>query len=493
MQFSLATDVFSCSAHTILNSGRLFRQFVVDAYTTIESNRLRYLRTHQTTLRYDSYDSIKQSENAGRIDMAEQGSSFLLPATFTGGPRYMKNLYLDATTIYMFLRLKDHGEFLSSLFIIGLLSSDHEKKKFALLEIEKILKRCGTSLAKYPSMPQVAKTHSKDSNVLILDERSYDREALLETLDRDIPNMTPEQRKIYDEILDAVNKERAIRSRGDITLNVASSGIASLLLQGGKTAHSRFGVPLNPDEFSSCTMAHGSDQANLVKEASLITWDEAPIMSRYCFEALDRSLTDIIRKQSDKPFGEEMIYLSADSIDPTDTKAVNDEALDSDFLNNIKVSGLPSHRLRLKVGCPVMVLRNVDPPEGLMNGTRLQITQLMEFMVAAKIITGSNVGKTVYIPRLLITPSDTRLPFKMRRRQLPLAVAFAITINKSQGQSLSEVGLFLPRPVFSHGQLYVAISRFTSKKGLEILIVDKDGKPQHKTVNVVFKEVFNNL
>ncbi|KAL0661573.1 hypothetical protein Bca4012_098410 [Brassica carinata] len=416
----------------------------------------------------------------------------------------------------------------------GLLSSDHEKKKFALLEIEKILKRCGTSLAKYPSMPQVAKTHSKDSNVLILDERSYDREALLETLDRDIPNMTPEQRKIYDEILDAVNKERAIRSRGDITLNVASSGIASLLLQGGKTAHSRFGIPLNPDEFSSCTMAHGSDQANLVKEASLITWDEAPIMSApsnkvnggsraaIVLASINSSypwehckvlkLTKNMRLSSGglsaeesnelKEFsewilkvgdGEEMIYLSADSIDPTDTKAVNDEALDSDFLNNIKVSGLPSHRLRLKVGCPVMVLRNVDPPEGLMNGTRLQITQLMEFMVAAKIITGSNVGKTVYIPRLLITPSDTRLPFKMRRRQLPLAVAFAITINKSQGQSLSEVGLFLPRPVFSHGQLYVAISRFTSKKGLEILIVDKDGKPQHKTVNVVFKEVFNNL
>lgn len=191
--------------------------------------------------------------------------------------------------------------------------------------------------------------------------------------------------------------------------------------------------------------------------------------------------------------GEEKIYLSADSIDPTDTKAVNDEALDSDFLNKIKVSGLPNHRLRLKVGCPVMVLRNVDPPEGLMNGTRLQITELMDFMVGAKIITGSNVGKTVYIPRLLITPSDTRLPFKMRRRQLPLAVAFAITINKSQGQSLSEVGIFLPRPVFSHGQLYVAISRVTSKKGLKILIVDKDGKPHNKTVNVVFKQVFDNL
>ena len=159
----------------------------------------------------------------------------------------------------------------------------------------------------------------------------------------------------------------------------------------------------------------------------------------------------------------------------------------------IKVSGLPNHSLRLKIGCPVMLLRNINPNEGLMNGTRLQITELMDFMVEARIITGAKVGKVIYIPRLLITPTDKRLLFKMRRRQLPLAVAFAITINKSQGQSLSEVGLFLPREVFSHGQLYVAISRVTSKKGLKILIVDKEGKPQSKTTNFVFKEVFSNL
>ena len=191
--------------------------------------------------------------------------------------------------------------------------------------------------------------------------------------------------------------------------------------------------------------------------------------------------------------GEERIYNSCDSIDPSDLTSVNNEALSTDFLNNIKVSGLPNHSIRLKIGCPVMLLRNINPTEGLMNGTRLQITQMMDFMVEARIITGRKVGNIVYIPRLLITPTDKRLPFKMRRRQLPLAVAFAITINKSQGQSLSEVGLFLPRPVFSHGQLYVAISRVTSKKGLKVLIVDKEGKPQSKTTNVVFKEVFNNL
>ncbi|CAN7045147.1 unnamed protein product [Brassica rapa subsp. trilocularis] len=142
-------------------------------------------------------------------------------------------------------------------------------------------------------------------------------------------------------------------------------------------------------------MKHGSDQANLVKASSLIIWDEAPMMGKHCFEALDKSLSDIVRKHDTQPFGEEKTYNSADSIDPADTSSVNNEALSADFLNTIKVPGLPNHSLRLKVGCPVMVLRNIAPSDGLMNGTRLQITQLMDFMVQARIITGERIGEII--------------------------------------------------------------------------------------------------
>ncbi|CAN7016955.1 unnamed protein product [Brassica rapa subsp. trilocularis] len=86
-------------SHSLLHSRRLFKQSLVDAYTTIESNRLRYLRFNQPTLRSDSYDSIKDYENAGKVDMSDQGSEFVSPASFIGSPRYMKNLYLDAMTV----------------------------------------------------------------------------------------------------------------------------------------------------------------------------------------------------------------------------------------------------------------------------------------------------------------------------------------------------------------------------------------------------------
>jgi ATP-dependent DNA helicase PIF1 len=113
--------------------------------------------------------------------------------------------------------------------------------------------------------------------------------------------------------------------------------------------------------------------------------------------------------------------------------------------------------------------------------------------MAATIMQGKYRGQCVYIHRMDMSPSQSPWPFKMTRRQFPIIVSYAMTINKSQGQSLDQVGLYLPKPVFSHGQLYVAMSRVKSKQGLKILIHDDHNKPADTTTNVVFKEVFQNI
>ena len=92
-----------------------------------------------------------------------------------------------------------------------------------------------------------------------------------------------------------------------------------------------------------------------------------------------------------------------------------------------------------------------------------------------------------------MSPFESSWPFKLIRRQFPFIVSYAMTINKSQGQSLEHVGLYLPHRVFSHGQLYVALSRVKRKDGLHILIHDNDGNPKNITTNVVYNEVFANL
>jgi len=159
----------------------------------------------------------------------------------------------------------------------------------------------------------------------------------------------------------------------------------------------------------------------------------------------------------------------------------------------LRTSGLPNHQIKLKVGCPIMLLRNIDQSEGLCNGTRLKVTKLANHVIEATIMGGKHHGNIIYIPRIDMSPSQSPWPFKLNRRQFPIVVSYSMTINKSQGQSLDYVGLYLPRDVFSHGQIYVAISRVTSKKGIKILIHDEKNKPKMTTTNVVYKEVFQNV
>jgi len=116
-----------------------------------------------------------------------------------------------------------------------------------------------------------------------------------------------------------------------------------------------------------------------------------------------------------------------------------------------------------------------------------------KFVLEGNVISGSNIGEKICIPRLSLTPSDVRITFKFQRRQFLIGFSFAMNINKSQGQSLKKVGIYLPSPMFSHGQLYVAISKATSRDGLKMLITDENGQDTNVTSNIVYRVVFHNV
>jgi hypothetical protein len=159
-----------------------------------------------------------------------------------------------------------------------------------------------------------------------------------------------------------------------------------------------------------------------------------------------------------------------------------------EYLNNLEFPGIPLHDTQLKVGCPVMLIRNLDPTNGLCNGTRMLITKMGNRVLEAKIITGDHRGRIVLIPRIALDCDDKELPFTLRRLQFPIKLAFALTINKSQGQSLESVGIDLTADVFGHGQLYVALSRATNFSNIAILLPPPKFRRRH-TCNVVFQSV----
>uniref|UniRef100_K7KE30 DNA helicase Pif1-like 2B domain-containing protein n=1 Tax=Glycine max TaxID=3847 RepID=K7KE30_SOYBN len=192
--------------------------------------------------------------------------------------------------------------------------------------------------------------------------------------------------------------------------------------------------------------------------------------------------------------GDEKKYLSYDFIDMTNSaESQVYRAITPKFLHSLKTSRLPNHKIRLKTGTPIMLIQNLDQAKGLCNGTRLIVSRMVNHVIEARIISGKNISTLVYIPRMPLSPLQSPWPFKMIRKQFPIIVSYVMTINKYQGQTLESIGLYLPKPIFSRDQLYVAFLRVQSKSGLKILIHDKEGKPQNVTTNVIFKEVFQNL
>jgi hypothetical protein len=153
--------------------------------------------------------------------------------------------------------------------------------------------------------------------------------------------------------------------------------------------------------------------------------------------------------------GEETIYKSVDTVanqEPSDHPAYPEE-----FLNSLIPTGMRPHELKLKVGAVIMLLRNLMPSLGLCSGTRLSIKRLQRHKVEACVIDVLNLD-TVLIPRIPLIPSDTNMPFKFKRRQFPIRLAFSMTMNKSQGQTFDKI-CFSFRNLYSVMGNYVSLSQ----------------------------------
>ena len=549
------------------------------------------------------------------------------------------------------------------------LQKKHRNRSFSPQQIENLtLKEIQRRLRIYKktlqdfSLPLPNK--SDDINFELLRELGYDEQKCKKQVDVNVSKMNDQQKEFYDAVVQTIDGYSSqklffldalggtgktfiaktllsyVRSKKQIAIPVAFSGIAALLLPGGRTVHSRFNLPIEFDETTMGNIKRGTDIAEVLQKTKLFIWDEAPMANKKVLECVHRTLQDVVN--SDEPFGGKIIVFSgdyrqilpvlprasraqivasvlnrsplwqnvhvhhltenervkqvgaktgktkelqhfADTLQqigdgtypiahqlapdliriPDDwlSKSTNLEEFvqeafphmqhnfdDDDFLkgrailtpknkdaqeinniilhklpdpevatfisidenkpsasgfnyneevlNSLDPSGLPLHMLQIKKNAMVMLLRNIDPISGACNGTRLKVLRYTKYVIEAKILTGPNQGEKFFIPRITLRSGKTS-PIPFNRKQFPIKLSWAMTINKAQGQTLEFMALYLPEPVFAHGQLYVAVGRVGSADKLTIYVVD--GKAQGKyagykgiyTRNVVFQEVFN--
>lgn len=189
----------------------------------------------------------------------------------------------------------------------------------------------GKSLKDFPTLPFSETIYFQSSeNRLLIEETGYDGDEMRQEYARLFPSLNEDQLQVYNSVIGSVDNGTGglffvygsggcgktflwktlctgLRSEGKIVLPVASSGIAATLQPGGRTAHSRFHIPLKLDHYSVAGIKHGTDFAELMQQTSLIIWDEAPMQHCHAFESVDRALRDIMSSmdpsRGGRPFG----------------------------------------------------------------------------------------------------------------------------------------------------------------------------------------------
>ncbi|GJV88534.1 DNA helicase [Tanacetum coccineum] len=192
-----------------------------------------------------------------------------------------------------------------------------ELQGYILYELEAILNGFGKCVRDFGLQSPPEHLLKDLKNKLLMEEKNYNRELLMQDAILSVPKLNCEQKKIYDLIMNALTRNEqellfvyghggtgktflwktiisSLRSQGKIVLAVASSGIISLLLSAGHTTHSRFKLPLELTDESLCHVKKNTQLGKLLVETNLIIWDEAPMNDRRCFKTLDRTLRDLM-------------------------------------------------------------------------------------------------------------------------------------------------------------------------------------------------------
>ena len=204
-----------------------------------------------------------------------------------------------------------------------------------------------------------------------------------------------------------------------------------------------------------------------------------------CINKFRPDIAPTIIKSLDEPIVEEYAKIYTDV-----TRTMAEE-----HLNKYNPGTLPQHILELKPYCPLMILRNIDLYNGIANGTRVQLLQIHQKCLQVKLLNGPFKDNIRFLCKIPNTNKNDR-NIKMIRRQFPIRLCYGMTIHKAQGQTIERLGIYLPNPVFTHGQLYVALSRVSDPTQISVYIDDKEEtqyvdreKNIFYTKNIVFQQI----